>query len=670
MISGIPRYNIYKLCVKGPGNNYPGFRFNNIILLFALFLLPKQTFTQNNSAIDSLKKVLSKSKEDTSKVFTLLQLGEQYETNQPDSSIYYYKEAGALSQQLKHSYGRLRYIADYSYVLSIQGKFEESLALNLEGITIAEKLNDPIAIGKTLNNTANTYLYNQQNELALDYYIKARPYIENSGNAYFKSVLYSNIATIYLNLEQYELSLEYCHKGEKLARSINDTLSLGPSLLNSANAHVRLRHYDSAATYFKEARQIAQLTKEYNLLTGILLGLAALNTKTGKVLENAPLLEEVTIRARQNEDARTLGLAYEGWTAYYFTKKDNVLAAQYNDSLYHLATEKNLSDLLLKAYESKAAIQLATGNVAAFQEWSLKADSIRNNITGEKVLRKTKEMEIKYSLAKKEQELTIEQEKTRNKEIQNLILLILLATTIIIGFLIFRNLQQRKVLQQKRIVELENDRKLLAAAAILQGQEEERSRLARDLHDSLGGLLSGIKHSFSDMKDTIIMTPENLQRFEKGLALLDTSINEFRRVAHNMMPESLQKFGLDAAIRDFCAGLNNKSGLKVVYQSYEMGQLTIPNTTCITIYRVIQELLNNILKHAAASEAVVQASNENKKLLITVEDNGKGFDPAILELSEGIGWANIKNRLAYIKGKVDIQSEAGKGTSVNIEIDL
>ncbi|MBL0134622.1 MAG: hypothetical protein IPP79_11745 [Chitinophagaceae bacterium] len=172
------------------------------------------------------------------------------------------------------------------------------------------------------------------------------------------------------------------------------------------------------------------------------------------------------------------------------------------------------------------------------------------------------------------------------------------------------------------------------------------------------------------MKDTIIMTPENLQRFEKGLNLLDTSINEFRRVAHNMMPESLQKFGLDAAIRDFCAGLNNKAGLKVVYQSYEMDQLSLPSTTSITIYRVIQELLNNILKHAAASEAVVQASNENQKLLITVEDNGRGFDPSILELSEGIGWANIKNRLAYIKGKVDIQSEAGKGTSVNIEIDL
>lgn len=649
---------------------HPGIQHWKTLLLIAVFALPLLANTQNITIIDSLKKTLLNAKEDTSKVFTLLYMGEEYETTQPDSSFYYYEQAGSLSKKLNHKYGRLRYIANYTYLLNTQGKYDESLVLNLEAVDIAEKLNDPVALGKALMNTANTYLNNQQHELSLSYFLKASPYIENSGNPFFRSVLYSNIATVYFDLEQYPLSLDYCRKGQEFARSINDTLSLGPALLNGANAQLRLHKYDSAAIWYAEAQKIASLQKEYNLLCDVLLGMVELNYKTGKVLNNASLLKEIVQRASQNENARSLGLGYDGWSTYYFTKKDMPAASRYNDSLYHLATDKKMEDLILKAFQGKAAILLAEGDISGFQEWGFRADSLRNIINGEAVLRKTKELEIKYSLATKEQELVVQQEKTRIKEIQNLILLITLLAAILIGILVYRNLQQRKVLQQKRIIELENDRKLLAAAAVLQGQEEERSRLARDLHDSLGGLLSGIKHSFSDMKDTIIMTPENLQRFEKGLALLDTSINEFRRVAHNMMPESLQKFGLDAAIRDFCAGLNNKAGLKIVYQSYEMDQLTLPNTTSITIYRVVQELLNNILKHAGATEAIVQASHENQKLLITVEDNGKGFDPAILELAEGIGWANIKNRLAYIKGKVDIQSEAGKGTSVNIEIDL
>ncbi len=338
-----------------------------------------------------------------------------------------------------------------------------------------------------------------------------------------------------------------------------------------------------------------------------------------------------------------------------------------------LGLKLELKDLYLRAAELYEATGKLKQSVTYRKEFELLSDSILN----EKNNTAINLIEIKFETEKKENKIqSLEKEKEirdlilRQKNFQNSVLFVSALALVALLFLLYRFNKQKQLLQQNRINELEKEKQLTAASAILQGQEEERSRLARDLHDSLGGLLSGIKHSFSDMKETIIMTPENMLRFEKGLALLDTSINEFRRVAHNMMPESLQKFGLDAAIRDFCAGLNNKSGLQVIYQSYEMDQLTIPNTTSITIYRVIQELLNNILKHAEATEVVVQASKESQKLLITVEDNGKGFDTSILQESEGIGWANIRNRLDFIKGKVDIQSAFQKGTAVNIEINL
>src|SRR6185436_16432928 len=123
-------------------------------------------------------------------------------------------------------------------------------------------------------------------------------------------------------------------------------------------------------------------------------------------------------------------------------------------------------------------------------------------------------------------------------------------------------------LQQQRISELEKDRQLVAVDSMLKGQEEERSRLAKDLHDALGGLLSGVKFSLSNMKDNLIITPDNMTVFERSLDMIDTSIKELRRVAHNMMPEMLVKFGLDEALKEYCNSINATKLLTVNYQSF------------------------------------------------------------------------------------------------------
>ena len=158
--------------------------------------------------------------------------------------------------------------------------------------------------------------------------------------------------------------------------------------------------------------------------------------------------------------------------------------------------------------------------------------------------------------------------------------------------------------------------------------------------------------------------------FERSLDMIDTSIKELRRVAHNMMPEALVKFGLDTALRDFCNDINQSGALKVNYQSIGMQQTTIDQTAAITIYRIVQELLNNIMKHAAAKNAIVQLSKTDDLLSLTVEDDGKGFDTSILRAARGIGWGNIQTRVEYLKGKTDIQSAPEKGTSVHIEMNI
>ena len=165
------------------------------------------------------------------------------------------------------------------------------------------------------------------------------------------------------------------------------------------------------------------------------------------------------------------------------------------------------------------------------------------------------------------------------------------------------------------------------------------------------------------------MTPENQQAFERSMDMLDGSIKEMRRVAHNMMPEALVKFGLDTALNDFCNDINQSGAIQVNYQSFDLADASIDQTTSITIYRIIQELINNSIRHAAAKKVVVQVTKTSDQLAVTVEDDGKGFDTTILNQAKGIGWTNIQHRVDFLQGKLDINSQIGKGTSVYIEFN-
>mgnify|MGYP002393738399 FL=1 len=172
------------------------------------------------------------------------------------------------------------------------------------------------------------------------------------------------------------------------------------------------------------------------------------------------------------------------------------------------------------------------------------------------------------------------------------------------------------------------------------------------------------------MKDNLILTPENAQAFERSLDMLDSSIREMRRVAHNMMPEMLVRYGLDVALKEFCSEVDRSGAVHTRYQSIGMEHTNIEQTTAVTVYRIVQELVNNAIRHAAASQVLVQLQLSGKLLSVTVEDNGRGFDTGLLQKAQGIGWSNIRNRVDFLKGKIDVDSAPGKGTSVLIEIEL
>jgi signal transduction histidine kinase len=378
------------------------------------------------------------------------------------------------------------------------------------------------------------------------------------------------------------------------------------------------------------------------------------------------LAEETNEIGRDYLDAKNFDSAEK-----YFQHSLNV-AMQYNYKPKILLTLSNLSEL-----------EEAKGNIARAYEYKSRQAKFADSLVKEQNHYRILLMDEEYEAEKKSNEiLQLQKDKQiqalslRQKSILNYILIGSIAGLLLVSFLGYRNIRHRQKLNRQQaemhlqtIRELEKDKQLLTVDSMLKGQEEERSRLAKDLHDGLGGLLSGVKYSLINMKENLIITPDNMAVFERSLDMIDASIRELRRVAHNMMPEMLTRFGLDEAVKEYCSTINATGIVQVKYQSLGM-DTRLDGSIEIIIYRILQELLNNIIKHSNASEAFVQLIRDGNRLNIVVEDNGKGFDTSILESSKGAGWANIRFRVEYLKGELDIHSVPGKGTLVNIEFNL
>jgi signal transduction histidine kinase len=369
-------------------------------------------------------------------------------------------------------------------------------------------------------------------------------------------------------------------------------------------------------------------------------------------------------------------IANKGLSFYYQYKKQYPLAKEYADKALDISYQYNLRVERQKLLVHFSNLSYSMQDMKMGEFYAVQSTSLEDSILNETIQKNTLDIEKKYETEKKEnqikklqaekkvQELTI-----RQKNILNYILISGAVVLCIISLLGYRTYQQKQKLQQQRIADLETQQQLTATEAVLKGEEQERVRMAKDLHDGLGGMLSGIKYSMNNMKGNLILTPDTAQAFERSMDMLDSSIKEMRRVAHNMMPEALVKFGLDTALKDFCNDISQSGALKLNYQSIGMDKSNIDQTTSIAIYRIVQELINNTIKHAAAKKAIVQVTQSDDLLSLTVEDDGIGFDPVILQRVRGIGWSNIQSRIDFLKGTLDVQSGEGKGTSVHIELN-
>lgn len=637
------------------------------LLFYTVFL-----FTTAHAQVlmnrDSLLKLLPQAKDNKEAVDLYINIGQQYENNTPELAKYYYKKAGEVSKKIKYAEGEARYIFNYTYILNLQGQYDSSLVLNLQSVEIAKKLNDPVVLGKALFNTGTSYRLLSQYETSVTFYEEGKKIFAGIKDSSMVARSYDILQLLYYDLRDYDRSIQYGEAAVNYFRKNEDSIWLGNALSNLGMSYSKIKKYGEAESSWKEAFAISKNIGHIEMQAAQLLNLADLHYSKGEYDQLKNYYEKALELSNIVNSRETKAVSYRGLGIYYFFKKDFQQARTMALNALQIANEEQMLPEKAKILELLSRIHFGLQEVVKGQQYALQSELIVDSINNDLIKKNIIDIEKKYDSERKDNQIKLQQAELKQKSFFNYLLVGSASTILIISLLSYRNYRHKQTLQQQRISELETEKQLAATEAVLQGEEQERTRLAKDLHDGLGGMLSGIKYTLNNMKGNLIMTPENAQAFGRSIDMLDSSIREMRRVAHNMMPEALVKFGLDTAIQDFCYDINNSGALLVQYQSIGLMEAEIDQTKGVTIYRIVQELLNNILKHASAKNALVQLSYSDAVLTITVEDDGKGFDPSVLHQSKGIGWSNIQNRVQFLKGKWDVDSQAGKGTSVIIEL--
>ena len=223
-------------------------------------------------------------------------------------------------------------------------------------------------------------------------------------------------------------------------------------------------------------------------------------------------------------------------------------------------------------------------------------------------------------------------------------------------------------LQAQKIKELEQKNILLSLNSLIEGQEAERLRIAQDLHDGLGGLLTTVKAHFNSIQREI-ENVRTLNVYAKTNQLIDEACVEVRRIAHDMVPYSIKISGLEGALEDLKQSIITR-GPACELEIHHVDPAKIPENKSNMIFRIIQELTNNAVKHANASRIFIQLIQHENTLHIMVEDNGKGFDINQVVSNRGLGLKSIDSRVNYLGGKINFDSSPGHGTIANIEIPL
>jgi two-component system, NarL family, sensor kinase len=670
--------------------------FLQILLLCPSILLAQLSTPQFT---DSLIESLSRARPDTNKVVVLNAIS--YKLNQYDAvkGLKYGQDALQLARQLRWPAGIGKSQNSIGANEEMLGNTERALAAFEEAIAAFSEANDKKGLAQGMGNVAIIYTDQGNSVKALEYLFKALKIFEELNDKRGIAIQHGNIASLYEYLKKFPEALKHDSIALIKYREIGDKDGEALLLGNTANVYVDKGELDSAIALINESNNIFQ--KQGNK-DGIARNLGNLGTVycTKDDFYKALHCQLEALKLYQDLNNRN-GIAgsYANIGTYYYriavdtkdfhaeqnipsTKagclqlaitycKKGIEMYQETSDLYALAyCYKMLADAQRNAKDYKNAIE-------SFLQYSVYQDStfsLENNkkITDLENQRKLDLKESKIKLLAQENGMkdlrAAKDKQTRRALLGGLGMIVIAALSLVMYFI--RKQRSDRLIANERINTLLKDQELQSVSNMLEIQEQERKRIAADLHDRLGSMLSTVKLYFNSVEDQInTLKQQNREQYQKATSLLDEACDEVRKISHNLVSGELVKFGLVSALNQLKETISDTGQLKMAVMAFGM-EKRLDSAMEISLYRIVQELMNNILKHAKATEITIQLNKVDDNLNIMIEDNGIGFDVEAALKKDGMGLRNMQTRVKKLNGTISVDSYKGRGTTTIIDIPV
>jgi two-component system NarL family sensor kinase len=597
--------------------------------VFIHFLFCVSTLMAQQQKIDSLRAVISSSQPYQEKIKAYISFIENTWQKNADTAIDFANKALEQARTNGDSISVAELKRDIGIVHYFAGRYDKAAENYYESVSILEKIPG--------NNK------DAKKKLAL---------------------VYNEIAKLYRKTRDLDRSLQNYNKAMTIFQQLNDSSGVSMILNESGVVFEYKEDYEEAIRRYEGSLKIAQALKDsvgIGYALNFIAGVQTTQQKFGEAEKN--LLKALEIR-KNLKDSFSIALTYTDLGATLNAKGDYAKAADYLNASNRIAERMPYPELISNNYNELGSIAQKQGNYQKALEYFQKRIAIRDSLFSLEKTKQIEELNTKYQTVKNEQ--IIEQQHNRIVR-QNFLFLGLAGLALMIGLLSWSQYKRYKLRKETQLKTEIMKQQELATKAVIEAEEEERQRIARDLHDGVGQMMSAAKMNLSAFESEIKFNSEDQKRsFEKIIHLVDDSCKEVRHVSHNMMPNVLLKNNLASAIHDFIDKIDKKA-LDIHLYTEGLDKRLDSNTETV-LYRVIQECVNNVIKHSAATTLDISIVCDKDGINATIEDNGKGFDTTDKEKFEGIGLKNILTRVEYLKGTVEFDSTPGRGTVVSLHV--
>ncbi|WP_087137541.1 tetratricopeptide repeat-containing sensor histidine kinase [Elizabethkingia meningoseptica] len=647
-------------------------------IIFVFFMLVfSLMYGQKLPKTDSLNKVLKSAKTDTARISVLGKIARNYLLQNNDSVKAFDCAYKARALARENSSGLYKAYADQNINYLHTALMHTDSAVFYSNRVIARLKNDhsPQAVRMIVASTNTLAIMSAAkggHKKSAELLISNLPRLERIKDYNLLSTTLHNIAHTFIDMGEYNKADSYLVRSLNILEKHNGDPGIKAHFyLTEASLQYNIGNIKSMRGYLDKAKENIDKTTNLNISLGRYYSYSAKYYAKINKLQEADRMLDKALHEYEKFKGR-----YHYYDVYWAKEEVAVAKKNYREArdiasnIYQKSIEDKYDEGVLMASKNISEYSESLGDYKTAYEYLKKYSSYEDSIKREKMLLEAHDLEARYKNSEKERQITklqaeSQQASLKNKNQQLLNWLLgggLVVFLLIIAFLIYIERNNRKLSTQK-LKEVEQMQALKQTQAMLEGEERERERVARDLHDGLGGTLSGIKLKLSGQQKK-----ENIPAIDHIILQLEGSINELRNISRNLMPEALVRSGLEVALHDLCNSLN-RDEMMIEFQSAGI-QKTISMASQVNIYRIIQELLSNAIRHSQADKIILQCIQEEKRFFITIEDNGCGFDPENIKNTKGIGCSSIRNRVNYMNGKLEIDSVIDQGTTINIELNV